>query len=130
VGALRGNPIANFGRLKRELKALPISMAAAVASESAPGLTARTRSAFSSRVNVYGDARPEGVNGGPLTLERSGKTRDNLQFVSNGRVVRAVLGTPYAKYLIGKYKVLPNGAMPVEWARYLSGLVHRARGVT
>ncbi len=122
---VRGNQ--TLGQLKSRLKALPISVAHEVASASAPGLTARTRTAFGAGKTVYGEARPPAVDGGALTLEQSGDTKRTLQFVANGRIVRCVLGTPYAKYLIGRYKILPNGAMPAEWSRYLAELVERAK---
>jgi hypothetical protein len=31
------------------------------------------------------------------------------------------------RYLIGKYTVLPNGAMPVTWKRKLDGIVQAVR---
>jgi hypothetical protein len=122
---VRGN--STLAKLKANLKALPITVAHEVAASAAPGLTTRVRGAFDAGQTVYGEARPPSVNGGPLTLEQSGATKRTLQFVSNGRIVRCVLGTPYAKYLVGKYKVLPNGAMPAEWSRYLAELLERAK---
>lgn len=120
---LPNNP---FGELKAALKRMPVSLANDVAQASAPGLTARTASAYDGGRTVYGEARPAGVDGGELTLEKSGATRSAIRFVANGRVVRCVLPTPYAKYLVGKYKVLPNGAMPAEWSRFLAELVRQA----
>lgn len=125
--ALKGDPIATFGKLKKNLRALPLSLAHDVAQASAPGLTDRTRRAYSSGQTVYGNARPAGVDGVTLDLKRTGDTERTLHFVANGRIVRCVLGTRYARYLIGKYRILPNGAMPAEWSRYLAELVRAAK---
>jgi hypothetical protein len=114
-----------FAGLKAALKRMPVSLANDVAQASAPGLTQRTANAYDGGRTVYGEARPAGVNG-PLTLEETGATRSHVRFVANGRVVRCVLPTPYAKYLVGKYKILPNGAMPAEWSQFLAGLVREA----
>lgn len=122
---VRGN--STLGKLKANLRALPISVAHEVAAASAPGLTARTVQAFDGGRTVYGEPRPPAVDGGALSLEQTGATRKTMQFVANGRIVRCVLGTPYAKYLIGRYKILPNGAMPAEWSRFLAELVERAK---
>ncbi len=122
---VRGNQ--TLGALKSRLKSLPISVAHEIASSSAPGLTTRTRDAYDSFRTVYGEARPAGVGGYTLDLTRSGDTRASMQFVANGRIVRCVLGTPYAKYLIGRYKILPNGAMPVEWSRFLADLLAKSK---
>ncbi len=121
--ALKGNPVGDFRALKKRLTALPISLAHDVAAASAPGLTQRTRNAHAAARTVYGDPRPPAADGGVLTLERTGATARTMQFVANGRIVRCVLGTPYARYLIGRYRILPQGAMPAEWSRYLAGLV-------
>lgn len=114
--SLKGNP-STLTKLAATLRQLPKTLAARVASKVAPDLTAQTQAAFASGRNVYGDARPAGVNGQPLTLEKSGATRGSLKFVSVGTRVRASLGTRYARYLIGKYKILPaaGSAMPVAW---------------
>jgi hypothetical protein len=113
---------ATFGELKAKLRALPVSVAHRVASQAAPAVTDLTVAAFTSGRSVYGDRRPLGADGGALTLERTGRTRQTLKFVANGTIVRCVLGTKHARYLIGKYGILPNGAMPVEWTRRLREL--------
>jgi hypothetical protein len=113
--------------MKASLRALPRSVAHQVAQRGAPKLTALTREAFDGNRNVYGDARPAGVDGQPLTLVKSGATRAALKFTANGTIIRAVLGTRYAKYLIGKYGILPNGALPVKWSRALAEIVKEAK---
>jgi Na+/glutamate symporter len=76
---------------------------------------------------VYGQTRPPSTSGQPLTLRRTGATEATLRFVAIGTIVRCVLGTPYAKYLIGNYRVLPMGRMPVQWSRDINDLVQRER---
>lgn len=119
--ALRGD-LSSIRGLKSSLRALPLSVAHSVAQRAAPAMTELTLAADQAKRTVYGEARPAGVNG-PLSLFRTGRTRSTMRFVSNGTIVRCVLGTPYAKYLIGKYSILPNGALPVAWSRKLAELV-------
>ena len=116
---LRGN----MGSIKGALKALPRTVAADVAKRAAPALSKLTNEAFTSNRTVYGEARPVGVSGRALSLVQTGATRDALRFVSVGSIVRCVLPTPWAKYLIGKYGVLPNGSIPVRWSARLGALV-------
>lgn len=120
--ALRGD-LSSIAKLKASLRALPVSIAHDVAQRAAPTLTDLTREAFDGGENVYGDARPAGAHGNTLTLNLTGETRRTLRFVSNGTIVRCVLGTKYARYLIGKYGILPNGALPVAWSAALAALV-------
>jgi hypothetical protein len=117
--------IASVKALKASLRALPTSVAHGIAKQAAPEMTGLTTKAFFGKRNVYGDARPAGVDGHPLTLIKSGRTLRTLEFTANGTTVRAVLGTPWAKYLIGKYGILPNGALPVAWSQALRDLAAR-----
>lgn len=128
--ALRGD-LSSLRRLKSTLRALPRSVAHQVANRGAPALTDLARGAFNSNRNVYGDARPAGVDGQPLALVKSGATLATLKFDANGTIIRAVLGTPYARYLIGRYGILPNGsaAIPVQWSRALGEIVKKARPI-
>lgn len=123
--ALKGN-LANINNFKKRLRAAPVTVAASVARRASPGLTTRTRSSFSSNVSVYGDARPKSVAGNKLTLRKTGATERELRFVTVGRIVRCVLGTRYARYLIGKYDILPNGPVPQEWRVFLKSLLREA----
>ena len=119
--ALKGN-LSSIKGLKTRLQTLPVTIAADVAKRAAPALTAATSADFSSGRTVYGEARPASVNGGSLSLVKSGATRDTLKFVAVGTIVRCVLGPKYARYLI-RYGILPNGALPVGWSRKLAQLV-------
>lgn len=120
--ALKGD-LSSIKGLKASLKALPLSVAHSVAQRAAPAMTGLTQGAFASGQSVYGDARPLGADGHRLTLERTGTTKRTLRFTSNGTIVRCVLGTRYAPFLIGKYDVLPNGPLPAGWSQRLAELV-------
>jgi len=123
--AIRGN----FGaitNLKAALRAMPISVAHAMAPRAAEYMTAQARQAFDTGVTVYGDARPAGADGQRVGLVRTGATRAGIQFVSAGTIVRCVLGPKYARYLIGTYRILPMGALPVRWGRGLSDIAREA----
>jgi hypothetical protein len=120
---LRGD-IRKLSDLKRIIQKAPITVAQDVAKRAAPALTALTVQAFNSGANVYGDPRPLGVDGRQLTLRKSGATARTMKFTSDGgTIVRCVLGPEYAKYLIGRYGVLPNGALPARWSARLGELV-------
>lgn len=56
--------------------------------------------------------------------EESGKhVRDTIGFVANGRIVRASLPQRYARYLIGKYQVLPMGGIPPKWRETVARII-------
>lgn len=101
--------------LQRALKKLPITASARIAARSAPAMSELARSAFDSGESVYGPARPRGVDGQRLTLEKTGRTRGSLDFAATGRDIRLVRLPNYARFLIGKYDILPNGPLPLSW---------------
>jgi hypothetical protein len=109
--------------LKRTLHEMPLTVAASVADRAEPVLTRETRGAFSSGRTVYGEPRPAGVDGKPLDLKATGDVSRELRFEAIGTIVRCRLGPEYSKYLIGKYGILPNGALPASWKRDLDRLV-------
>jgi hypothetical protein len=115
VSGLFGNP-ASLAILAKRLRDVPKVTAQRIAARVAPELTSRAQESFAAGTSVYGDAWPPGA-GGPYDLVDSGNTRKSIKFVSIGTIVRAKLGTPYAKYLVGKYKILPIGSsqMPTAW---------------
>jgi hypothetical protein len=113
--------------LQKNLRKLPITIAHDIAQRAAPKMTDLTRGDFDAGTTVYGQPRPRGVDGAPLDLERTGATRRALMFTATGMIVRAVLGTKYARYLIGKYDILPNGALPVKWRAELQKLVSETK---
>lgn len=112
--ALQGN-VRSLQALKKAIRKLPITAAAAIAARSAPEMSALAESAFDGGRSVYGPARPRGEDGQHLTLERTGDTRAALRFVATGRDIRLTRLPTYARYLIGKYDILPNGPLPQAW---------------
>ncbi len=116
--------IASFRDLKARLRTMATTVAHDVAQQAAPALTAAAVASYNAGQTVYGATRPQGVNGNQLTLNKSGDTLSTLRFVANGTIVRVVLGTKYARYLIGKYAILPNGsaAIPPAWRRTLEDI--------
>lgn len=119
---------ATFRALKKRLNELPRTVAAGIAKRAAPALTGLAQGAFASAVDVYGVARPKSeVDGAVLTLHRTGEAAKALGFKAEGTIVRATLARPYIKYLIGKYRILPNGPIPVAWRAKLDALVQTER---
>ena len=118
---MKGNP-KNLQDFAKKLRDLPTTAVNKIPPKWAPGLTAREQSAYASGTTVYGEGRPSGKNG-PLTLVQSGATQSFTKFIVSysGKGVKCSLGTPYAKYLVGKYKILPIGssAIPFEWAAFI-----------
>jgi hypothetical protein len=132
MSALKGD-LSSSRALKATLRAMPLSMAHDVSRRAAPVLTDKTRTAYDSGRSVYGEPRPAGADGAPLTLNATGATRRDVHFTAQGTVVRCVLGpknkrgVSYPKYLIGKYGILPNGPLPAGWSRKLQDVVRGAR---
>lgn len=116
MSGLVGNP-AKLRDLATSLKRLPVRLAQDVAAKVPPEVTGRAQASYASGATVYGEARPLGVNGNALSLVKSGATQGQVRFVAIGTLVRARLGTRYAKFLIGKYSILPNGPMPAGWSK-------------
>lgn len=122
MSGLKGN-VSDIRKIAKRIPSLPTTLVAEVADKAAPVLTEYATGSFASNQTAYDDARPRGVDGRPLTLERTGLTRTSIRFVRVGSVVRCVLGPRYAKFLVGKYRILPMGRMPVKWSRRLAKLV-------
>jgi hypothetical protein len=122
--ALKGN-VNDLKKLGQRLNKFPVTLVHNVAQKTAPKLTANATASFNSGLTVYGDARPKGSDGQPLTLRQTGATEATLRFTAVGTIVRCVLGTPYARYLIGKYKVLPMGGMPTTWSKQINEIVQK-----
>lgn len=119
--------LASVKALKARIRRMPVTLAHAVAQRAAPAMTSLTDTAFDTKHTVYGEPRPAGVNGQPLTLEKSGRTRATMRFVANGTIVRCALGTRWARFLIGKYRILPNGALPIMWRQRLNQVVEETQ---
>lgn len=118
--------IDSMNRLKRSIADLPLRIRTAVAKDAAEVLNMELRSDFDSGKTVYDTPRPLSVTGKPLTLVKTGKTRAALQFVVIGTILRAQLGAKYARYLVGKYKILPQ-SLPAAWRAKLQKIVDEFR---
>jgi hypothetical protein len=113
------NEFEKLNKFAKKLKRMPRGVAQQIAKKAAPDLTSRTKSAFDSGRTVYNDARPLGSRGNAVSLVKSGDLAKTLLFKSIGTIVRAVLGLPYAKYLI-RFGIIPGGAkIPTEWSAAL-----------
>jgi hypothetical protein len=111
--------------LKKALQKLPITATARIAAQAAPAMSALAGDAYDGGRTVYGSPRPRGVDGQGLKLERTGATRAAMNFITTGRDIRTARLPGYAKYLIGKYDVLPNGPLPVSWRERLREIAAR-----
>lgn len=109
----------SINSLKAALRRLPITSVARIAARGAPAMSELAQDAHSSGKTVYDRPRPLSVDGEALSLERTGDTKRALQFVATGRDIRTARLPRYAKYLIGKYDLLPNGPLPQAWRERL-----------
>lgn len=71
-------------------------------------ITALGRATFNAGQNAYGDEWEPLADGSPATLVRSGALAKGVEYVANGRLLRARLGPRYAKYVIGKRPIFPQ----------------------
>jgi len=98
-----------------------------IARKSAASLNPIMQRDYDAGRTVYGAVRPLGVSG-PLDLINTRIMRDTFEFVAQGAVLRVRLTATYAKFLIGKYQVLPIGdrtAMPRRWQTMIDTIVDR-----
>lgn len=135
MAALRGYRVSKVRRIRgvglrdvaKRVHGLGAVAAQSVASQAAPLLTTQARSDFDAGRTVYGTVRPSGVRG-PVTLVRTGATRSTLGFSAQGTRMRVVLSTRWAKYLVGRFRILPIGdrsAIPPAWKKAIDGAVSR-----
>lgn len=116
--------------LQAKLRTFPITLAQEVAGKAAPALTDLAQATFDGGQNVYGDARPPGVDGQALTLRKSGEAEAAVSFAATGTQVRTPPFPRYMRYLIGRYGILPNGraAIPAAWRVKLDEIKAGAKG--
>lgn len=117
-----GKGITSLNRLRASIKALPLRIRTAVAKDARGILDDYMQDAFREGRTVYDTPRPLGVNGNRLTLKKSGITQATLHFKVVGTIIRAELARRYQRYLIGKYKIMPQ-RLPVRYAQALEQLV-------
>lgn len=116
MSGLKGNT-QNLRAINKKLQAMPKVLAEKLAKKAAGTLTELVQGTYGKK-SVYGDAiHLEAGN----NLVKTGSVKSALRFVAVGTIVRAALNQKYARYLIGKYGILPNGnaAMPVSWTKAL-----------
>ena len=139
--------IDSMSRLKSAIRDLPVRIRSSVAKDTSGYLDIEVRAVFAAGQTVFDTPRPLGTSGNTLTLvdprpspktsrqwkKRKGTwphtgqhVRDSLGFTSNGTVVRAVLGQKYAKYLVGKYRILPM-LLPSAWQAQIERIVDEYR---
>jgi hypothetical protein len=121
--------------LKAQMRKRPVSLAHSIAQRVGPEFTRQAREVFATGRDVYGhprltsEAQRNGqVSGDLLTLRDTGALWEELRFKASGSIVRCVLGVPYAKFLIGRYKILPIGdrtPMPPLWLQAVSRIAEQ-----
>lgn len=129
--AFRGRP-GNLRRYAENLTKLDSeAVGQRIAELGAKALTARMQSDFDAGETAYGDSRPDGFHG-PVTVVKSGKLRSYLSFAATGRRIRCVLAVPYARFMVGRFKVLPSGSasLPYAWSQELDAIAKRVRAET
>lgn len=102
--------IKNFSAALREL---PRTVAIKVAAAAAPALTEAARETFDAGEDAYGGAWAPREDGTRATLKQSGSLAGKLRYVATGTKLRVALGTPYAKYVLGKRPALPRQGDPL-----------------
>ncbi len=115
--------LSTLAAFRTRVKELPLRIQSSVAKDGEAVLTQALQSDFDSGRTVFDAARPLGVNGNRLDLVKTGRTRAHLSFVAVGRILRAHLPTKHARYLIGKYAILPSARIPASWSESLAQIV-------
>jgi hypothetical protein len=121
---LKGD-LSSLKKLKQTIAQLPQTLQNHVAQEAAGKLNAMILEDYASGKTVYGTSRPLGVNGNSLDLSNTGNAQGSFELYVVGSLIRVRFAVPYAKYLVGKYKVMPNGnePIPVRWRQVLKWIV-------
>lgn len=123
--AIDARGLRSIRSLKSALQRLPITATARIAAGAAPAMSELAQGAHASGKTVYDRPRPRGVDGDALSLERTGATQRALRFIATGRDIRTTQLPRYARYLIGKYDLLPNGPLPQAWRDRLRDIAGR-----
>lgn len=118
--------IRSIAALKSALRDLPIRIRSSVAKDAAEVLNVEMRADYASARTVYDTPRPLSVDGKRLSLVKTGRTFGQLFFVVTGTILRAQLGTKYARFLIGKYSIMPQ-RLPAAWSAKLEKIVREYR---
>lgn len=104
-----------LGELAKSMKALPRVVAQQVAQKAAKRLTELARAGFEAHKNPYGAAWD-----GDFDLVETGKLKRDVKYVAAGTVVKARLGSRYARY--HATRVLPGRALPGAWVAVIDDI--------
>ena len=121
---LKRGGVKDLRRIAANLGKLPKTIGQRVAADVSKDFSAATAAAYASGTTPYGDARPLGKHG-PVTLKRTGKTEASLRFEAIGTTIRASFRTGWARFLVGRFRILPMGGLPVAWVKIAEGSAQR-----
>lgn len=123
--SLKGNP-QKLRDIGKNIAGLGQVVKNKIAARVAPAITELALASFDRGETPFGDAWPPGHDGRDVDLVESGAMRGTLRFVAIGGRVRCVMGVKWAKYQVGKRKVLPapGQTMPGPW-RDVAGRISR-----
>lgn len=127
MSGVKGNP-ATLKELRKKLLELPRTVAIRTAAEGASVINDLARSQYTSGQTVYSTSRPVGAKGDKLDLVESGATLNTMHFASAGTTIWCVLGPRWAKYLVGKYAILPRKQLPAAWSEALAAVLRDVGG--
>lgn len=125
MSGLVGNP-RTLKRFAQSLQQLPTRITSKIAERSAPAITTALQTTFAAGTDPYGQPWAPGADGKPVDLVESGKLRGTLSFYPIGRRIVAKLGVKYAKFQVGRRRVLPPGGrpLPVAWSEQLAEIAN------
>lgn len=114
MSGLRGD-VRKLSQLARSLPSTAVSQR--VAARAAPALSELALAAFDAGESPYGDKWPPGRDGRSVDLRESDALRGSLRAVATGTKLRFAMSVRYAKYQIGKRRILPAGGqgIPYSW---------------
>ena len=111
--------------INKRLARLKVEVAQQIAREAAGQISAMARASYDAGMTCYNEARPTGKHGA-LSLVDSGFTEGAIGFTSDGGTkIRCMLGRSYCKYLVGKYRILPMGMIPLAWSDAIAEITIR-----
>lgn len=114
--SLRGNP-QTLRNIAKNIGDVPQVVRIRIAARAAGAITDLALGSFDAGVTPFGDAWAPGSEGQDVDLYESGALRATLRFVAIGGRVRCVMGVKYARFQVGKRRVLPapGQTMPQNW---------------
>ena len=125
MSGLVGNP-RTIKRFLASLQSLPVRVTSKIAERSAPVITSAVQASFAAGTDPYGQPWAPGADGQKVDLYQTGALRRGLAFYPVGRRLMARLGVRYAKFQVGRRRVLPPGGkpLPVAWSEQLATIAN------